>query len=176
MSGFMAYNGDVNSLIPVYKEISKMKKVNIDEFYVLGISVKTTNKNGQSAKDIGELWQRFMIEKIIDKVPDRLDDNIYCLYTDYQGDYTEPYTVILGCKVNSHASAIEGMTLKKVNGGVFTKFTAKGNLSEGVVYNEWAKIWNISSARVYDTDFEVYGKNAMNPENAEVDIFVAFKE
>ncbi len=68
------------------------------------------------------------------------------------------------------------MTLKKVNGGVFTKFTAKGNLSEGVVYNEWAKIWNISSARVYDTDFEVYGKNAMNPENAEVDIFVAFKE
>ncbi len=153
-----------------------MKKVNINEFYVLGISVKTTNKNGQSAKDIGELWQRFMAGKIIDKIPNKLDDNIYCLYTDYQGDYTEPYTVILGYKVNSNASAVEGMTLKKVNGGMFTQFVAKGNLTEGAVYNEWAKIWNISADRVYDTDFEVYGKNAMNPENAEVDIFVAFKE
>ncbi len=153
-----------------------MKKVKVDDFYVMGISVKTTNMNGQSSKDIGKLWEVFIADKVMDKISNKLDNNIYCLYTDYEGDHMAPYLVVLGCKVDSSCDVLDGMSLKKVNGGTFTKFTAKGSLIEGVVYQEWATIWAIEKNRVFDTDFEVYGEKARNPNNAEVDIYVAFQE
>ncbi|HZV12359.1 MAG TPA: effector binding domain-containing protein, partial [Candidatus Kapabacteria bacterium] len=34
--------------------------ITLDEFNIIGISVRTTNQNGQSQKDIGELWEKFM--------------------------------------------------------------------------------------------------------------------
>ncbi|WP_370527302.1 GyrI-like domain-containing protein [Pedobacter sp. SYSU D00535] len=60
--------------------------------------------------------------------------------------------------------------------GGFTKFTAKGNLNEGIVFQEWTKIWNMDFPRKYTADFEVYGERAQNPEAAEVDIFIAVKD
>ncbi len=153
-----------------------MEKIKVDEFNVMGISVKTTNVNGKSTEDIGRLWERFFADKIMDKISNRLEDNIYCLYTDYEGNHMEPYSVILGCKVDNNCDVLDGMIVKRVNGGKFTKFTAKGSLTEGVVYQEWAKIWNIDADRVFGTDFEVYGEKAKNPEESEVDIYVAFKE
>ena len=32
----------------------------------------------------------------------------------------------------------------------------KGNLAEGIVYNEWLKIWNMDLNRTYTADFEIY--------------------
>ena len=52
---------------------------------------------------------------------------------------------------------------------------SKGSLNEGVVYQTWDKIWKSDLNRSYTADFEVYGKKAQNPENAEVEIFVAIK-
>ena len=44
-----------------------------------------------------------------------------------------------------------------------------------MVFGEWTKIWNSDLVRTFTADFEVYGEKAQNPENAEVDIFVAIK-
>ncbi len=153
-----------------------MKKIKIDHFYVMGISVKTTNVNGQSAQDIEKLWELFIADKVMDKISNKLDNNIYCLYTDYEGDHMSPYSVMIGCKVEGHCDVLDGMTVKKVNGGIFTKFTAKGSLIEGVVYQEWTKIWAIAKDRVFDTDFEVYSEKAQNLNDAQVDIYVGVKE
>ncbi len=152
-----------------------MEMVNVNEFLVVGISVRTSNENGKAAKDIGELWNRFLSENILDQIPDRLDNAIYSIYTDYEGDYQKPYTVVLGCKVANDAAVREGLVAKMVKSGKYSKFVAKGDLNKGVVYKEWANIWNINSERVYDTDFEIYGEKAKDPNNAEVEIFVAFK-
>ncbi len=83
-----------------------MNKTNIETFTVIGIAVRTTNKNGQSAKDIGALWNKFMSEDILSQIPNKIDNTIYSIYTEYEGDYTQPYTTILGCKVKSK----DGMT------------------------------------------------------------------
>ncbi len=48
-----------------------MKKIKMDEFYVMGISVKTTNINGQSSQDIGKLWEVFIADKVMDKIPNK---------------------------------------------------------------------------------------------------------
>lgn len=154
----------------------KMEKVKIEAFKVIGISVRTTNENGQSAKDIGELWNKFMSEEILNKIPNKVDNTIYSIYTDYESDHSKPYTTILGCKVENLDTIPEGMTAKTFNTGNYTKFVLKGDLTKGAVFAEWSKIWEMDLQRTYTADFEVYGEKAQNPTNAEVDIFVAIKE
>jgi len=153
-----------------------MEKVNIKAFTVIGISVRTTNENGQSAKDIGELWNKFMSEGIIEKIPNKIDNTILSIYTDYESDHTKPYTTLLGCKVENLNEIPKGMIGMEFKGGIHTKFTAKGDLTKGAVYVEWSKIWKMDLKRTYTADFEIYGEKAQNPTNAEVDIFVAIKE
>ncbi len=146
-----------------------------EDFYVLGISTRTSNEDGRAREDIGALWQRFFVEGIAEKVNNKLEYSIYSLYTDYESDYTGDYTVILGYKVPAETTVPEGMVFKKVKGGKYTKFVAKGDLSKGVLYKEWAKIWQIDLERTYDTDFEVYGEKAKDPSNSEVEIYVEFE-
>jgi len=152
-----------------------MDKVTIKEFTVIGISVRTTNENGQSAKDIGALWNKFMSEGISDKIPNKIDSTIYSIYTEYESDHTKSYTTILGCKVENADTIPNGMIAKTFKGGNYAKFVSKGDLTKGVVYEEWSKIWNTDLDRLYSADFEVYGEKAQNPTNAEVEIFVATK-
>jgi len=152
-----------------------MEKTTIDAFTVIGISVRTSNENGQSAKDIGELWNKFITEGIVEKIPNKEDNTIYSIYTEYEGDHTKPYTTILGCKVKNLDSVPDGMIAKTFTGGKYTKFVSKGDLTKGVVYKEWLKIWNTDLDRKYSADFEVYGEKAQDPSNAEVSIFVAIK-
>jgi predicted transcriptional regulator YdeE len=147
----------------------------ISGFSIIGIAVRTTNENGQSGKDIPALWQKFMVQGMLEKIPSKIDDTLYCIYTDYESDYTKPYTTILGCKVANIDNVPDGMVVKTFAGGSYTKYTAKGNLMQGIVFNEWVKIWDRDIVRAYTADFEVYGEKAQNPADAEVDIFIAIK-
>ncbi len=153
-----------------------MEKTNIKTFKVIGISVRTINENGQSAKAIGELWNKFMTEGILNKIPNKVDNTIYSIYTDYESDHTKPYTTILGCKVENLDTVPNGMIAITIKDGNYTKFVSKGDLTKGAVFIEWSKIWEMDLQRTYTADFEVYGEKAQNPTDAEVDIFVAVKE
>ncbi len=145
----------------------------IEKFNLIGIAVRTTNENEKAAQDIPALWSTFIAEGILQKIPNRIDDTIYCMYTDYEADYTKPYTTIIGCRVSSLENIPEGMTGKTIPTGNYVKFTAKGNIMHGVVQDAWKDIWNSDIERTYITDFDVYGVKAQNLENAEVDIFVS---
>jgi predicted transcriptional regulator YdeE len=146
-----------------------------EKFSVIGISVRTTNENGQAGQDIPALWHKFMTEGIAEKIPNKSDNAIYCIYTEYEKDHTKPYTTILGCKVDSLDSVPNGMVGKTFDAANYSKHIAKGSLLQGIVFNEWTKIWNSDLNRTFTADFEVYGVKAQNPENAEVDIFIAIK-
>ncbi|MGB1207361.1 MAG: GyrI-like domain-containing protein [Chitinophagales bacterium] len=150
-----------------------MDKVTIKTFKVIGISVRTTNENGQAAKDIGELWNKFMVEGILEKIPNKVDNTIYSIYTDYESDHTKPYTTILACKVENIDTIPNGMIAKNFNKENYAKFVSKGNLTQGAVYNTWKEIWNKDLDRAFTADFEVYGEKSQDPTNAEVEIFIA---
>ena len=150
-------------------------QVTIPKFNVIGISVRTTNENAQASTDIPALWARFMNEAIAAKIPNKLDQSLYCIYTDYEKDHTRPYTTILGCQVSSLAVIPEGMVGVTFEAANYSKFVAKGNILQGMVFNEWTKIWNSDLPRAYTADFEVYGEKAQNPVDAAVDIFIALK-
>lgn len=146
-------------------------------FTVIGIAVRTTNENGQAAQDIPALWHQFMSNNMAASIPNKISDEVYCMYTDYEKDHTLPYTTMLGCAVSSLDTIPKGMVGKTVDAGTFAKYTAKGNLVQGAVYNEWVKIWaDTATNRAFTTDYEIYGAKAANPEDGEVDIFVGVKE
>ncbi|WP_108867919.1 GyrI-like domain-containing protein [Aquimarina aquimarini] len=150
-----------------------MIKTNLEPFWVLGISVRTTKKDNQFTKDIPALWDTFFSEGILHKIPHKLEDSIYAVYTDYKSDHTEEYTMILGCKVKNITAIPEGMKSVEVEKSTYTRFTAKGDINKGVIYDKWVSIWDTDLDRTYTTDFELYGEEAQNPSDAEVDIFVA---
>jgi predicted DNA-binding transcriptional regulator YafY/predicted transcriptional regulator YdeE len=153
-----------------------MEKVKIEPFKVIGIGTQTTNENNQAATDITQLWQRFLGKGLIAKIPNKVDATIYSLYTDYEGDYTKPYTVFLGCRVTDFSEIPEGLSGRSFKGGTYEKSSARGDLMKGLVIKHWEKIWQADIDRAYTTDFEVYGEKAQNPSDAEVDFLIALKE
>ncbi len=149
--------------------------MDIQKFNIIGISVRTTNENGQSGQDILALWNQFFSKGIPEKIANKSSNDIICVYTDYEKDHTKPYTTLLGFAVENLDSIPEGLTGKTIEGLHYEKFTAKGNLANGVVYDEWLKIWDSGLNRIFTSDFEVYGEKALDRENAEVDIFIAIQ-
>lgn len=145
-------------------------------FTIIGISVRTTNENGQMAIDIPALWNRFLQEGIAEKIPDKAGAEIYCIYTDYEKDHTKPYTTILGCRVAGSDHMPEGMVAKTIPEGVYTKQVARGDIMTGSVFNEWQKIWNTDLPRNFIADFEIYGERSWQGDQSEVDIFVGMKQ
>lgn len=147
----------------------------IQKFNVIGISVRTTNENGQSGRDIPALWSQFMSEEIQSKIPNKVSEDLFCIYTDYEKDHTKPYTTILGCKVESLDVVPENMIGKTIESANYKELIAKGNLYEGIVFNKWLEIWNSDLDRSFTADFEVYGEKTQNPEKAEVAIYIALQ-
>lgn len=151
-------------------------KVQVDPFKIIGISSWTTNADGQAVIDLGKLWNRFKAENLLMLIPNRLANDVYTVYTDYMTDHRGAFMAIIGCKVNSLDNIPRGLMGREFNGGQYRKFTAKGKMPH-VVIRQWQEIWNEEKklGRKYTTDFEVYGRKSRDPENAEVDIFIAIK-
>lgn len=150
-----------------------MNKVKIEPFMIIGISVRTTNENNQAAKDIGDLWEKFMSENVLEAIPNKIDNTVYSIYTDYESDHTKPYTTILGCKVSNLHTVPGGMIGKSFDGGNYVKLSAKGDLMKGLIINKWVEIWNMDLDRAFTADFEVFGEKAQNPNDAEIDFLIA---
>lgn len=152
-----------------------MKVTQKETFYIVGISVRTSNENGKAAKDIPALWQKFIQNDMHAKVPHRLEDAIYAVYTNYEKDHTKPYDTVLGFKVKDLKTIPENMVGVSIETSNYAKFVASGDLTKGVVVNKWKEIWNMDLDREYTSDFEVYGRKAQDPTNGEVVIFIAVK-
>ncbi|WP_027418289.1 GyrI-like domain-containing protein [Crocinitomix catalasitica] len=152
-----------------------MKKVKLESKKIIGIAVRTTNENAQAATDIGMLWEQLMAQNIVEQIPNKVSNAIYSVYTDYESDYTKPYTVILGCEVTDLTEMPEGMVSLTIAEANAAMFTVEGKLSDNIVYKGWENIWSMDLDRIYVADYEVYDERTTNPDQAEVDIFIGIK-
>lgn len=145
-------------------------------FKIIGISTETSNKEGEASTAIGALWGQFISENLFEKIPNQLDSDIVCIYTDYESDYTGKYTCLLGLKVSSLEHIPDGLTGREFPGGNFQSFQAKGGLPEAIV-DTWHTIWNQDKTlnRSYTYDYEVYDHRSRLGEESEVDIYIAKK-
>jgi predicted transcriptional regulator YdeE len=148
------------------------ENVTLGEFRVAGISVRTTNIDGHSQKDTSQLWSRFMNENIAGKIPDKLSEDIFCIYTDYESDYIGPYTTILGFKVSSAEKLAPGLVVKTISPANYLLFKYSGKLPHCVLQT-WGAIWEADIKRKYLADFDVYPPDAFSSENPEVETYLS---
>jgi predicted transcriptional regulator YdeE len=149
----------------------------IQKFYVIGIATRTTNENGQSAKDIEMLWTRFWGEEIQRQIPNKVNEDIYAVYTDYETDFTKPYTTIIGSAVSSLENIPNGFVGITIETTTYQKFISKGKMPEAVL-NTWLEIWgdkDLNSQRSYKADFTIHGKKYYDGDHAEVETYIALK-
>lgn len=145
-------------------------------FKIIGISTETSNSNGEASAAIGALWGQFISDNLLAKIPNQLNSDIVCIYTDYESDYTGRYTCLIGMKVSSLDQIPDGLTGREFPGGNFQSFLAKGSLPEAIV-ETWQDIWNQDETlnRSYTYDYEVYDDRSRLGEESEVDIYIAKK-
>lgn len=138
---------------------------------IMGISCKTSN--ARAAQDIPMLWQRFYGEAIMDKIPNKSANVVYGLYCDYEGDFTKPYTLVIGCPVDAVDTTPEGLTTKTIPQSHYAVYRAIGQMPESIV-STWQTIWQDPQLkRSYTGDFEVYGEKYFSGSPQEVEIFIA---
>jgi predicted transcriptional regulator YdeE len=145
----------------------------LDNFRITGISVRTTNQDSQSDKDIGSLWQRFTEGNLAAQIADKASDDIYCVYTEYESDHTGPYTAILGLRVNSGGSeAPRGFVNVDIPAGNYRVYKLEGKFPESIA-NTWRQIWKDPIERKYTADFDLYKAGAKSFEETEAVIYLA---
>jgi predicted transcriptional regulator YdeE len=158
--------------------------VDFHSFQVIGIAASTNNaKEAGPDAIIGKQWQRFFSEGLLNKIPDRVDQSIIAVYTDYSSDANGQYTIILGAKVKPLPNPVipEGMVVKTVPAGHYAVFTSERGPIAEVVQATWKRIWAYYQSpehgqRAYQADFEVYDERAADPKNAQVDIYIGVKQ
>ena len=152
-----------------------MKNTKIGELNIVGVSTRTSNEPGKAERDIPQLWQKFMSENLGTKVSAKVNETIYAVYSDYEGDHTQPYTLTIGYNVSHLDNIPEELTVKIVPPANYAKFISKGDLTKDAVINTWMEIWNTELNRSYTMDLEIYDDRAMNPTNGIAEILVALK-
>ena len=145
---------------------------NQQSFKIVGISIRTNNQ--KASNDLGKLWSKFIGENTTKKIPNKVSDDIYSIYTDYESDHNGDYTKIIGYQVSSLENIAAGLVSKEIPTSEYQKFTAKGKFPN-CVQATWGEIWNSEIDRRYTADFEVYSGKSLNITNAEVDIFISVK-
>ena len=146
--------------------------IELPSFKIIGLAVRTTNAEGKSQKDIGELWGRFSREGIFERIPDKIDSDVYCIYTDYEDGPNGHYTTIIGARVNSLERTPEICIGKNIPASKYRVYVSQGRIPE-VVMKTWQEIWNSDTPRKYQADFDVYGERSQDPEDAEITTYVS---
>lgn len=140
---------------------------------VVGVEVRTSNGDGSARVDIPKLWETFYAEGFFGRIPNRVSDEVIALYCDYAGDYSRPYSVVIGCAVSSLDEVPKGLVAKRVPAAMFAVFHARGEFPKSVG-EAWGTVWQSDLKRTYVGDYEVYGKAFA--EKKEVDVLVAIAE
>ena len=120
---------------------------------ILGIYARASNSVPEK---IGDLWRRFHAMGGAAAIEARLDDVVYSVYCQYEGDATGEYTVLIGCSVDAGAVVPMGFKKIAVAAGEFAVFEALGELPKSV-WDAWAEVWKTPLDRRFEADFDRYG-------------------
>ena len=121
--------------------------------FFIGFLLRTSNQ--EMASTAAAHWEKFHKESILDQIPNKTNNHILALYTDYEGDYTKPFSYLIGCEVSTLATVPPGLTGKVIPVSTYAVFTAQGEFPQALV-TAWQTIWTSSLNRSYTNDFELY--------------------
>ena len=161
----------------------KKEAINQQEIELIGLSVRTNNKNEMNPQlsKIGELAGRYWTQNRAAEIPNRKNPNVtLSVYTEYDSDEQGDYTYFIGEEVNSFENIPSGFQKLTISSAKYVKFTTPAGKMPEVVINAWQQIWKMSSddfggKRAYQADFEVYDHRVSDPVTTIVDVYVGIE-
>ena len=132
--------------------MAEYRIISLPSFTLVGVSVRTSNSRPDQ---IGQLWQEFYGRNIAAEILNKKSENIYSVYIDYESDYRGPYTLLIGCKVDSGQSIPTGLVQKQIPASKFAVFDANGKQPDTLI-STWQKIYTTEIKRTYTGDFDLY--------------------
>ncbi len=170
------YVFDIASQENFHKE--EMKKYTVVEkppIIIIGIECRTSNSPEAGPNDIPKHWEKFYKGDTISKIPNKASNEVLALYCDYEGDYTRPYSLVIGCPVSSTDVIPEGMVAKTIPTGSYAIFRAVGEHPKSLI-ETWGDVWQQPDLnRTYTGDYEVYGDRFFGSPQ-EVEVYIAIEQ
>lgn len=150
----------------------------IETMNIIGVELKTTNVNGKAFEEIPPFWQKFYQEGIVEKIPGKISDAVYAVYTNFENEGKNNngvYSLIIGCSVGDLDSIPSGLVSTIIPVSKYTVFESETGYPEKVG-ETWQKIWKLSEEdkkfdkkRSYLVDFEQYQSSG------EIKIYIGMK-
>ncbi|MEB2301370.1 effector binding domain-containing protein [Lysinibacillus xylanilyticus] len=161
-------------------DISEPVVMNKESFQIVGISARTSNANEITAQaKIPQLWSDFYQQNVVGQIANAVNHVTYGLYSDYETDVNGEYSITLGVEVLAADEIPEGMFVKTMPAAKYLVFTSDKGSFEEVVVKAWQDVWawfaSSGVERTYTGDFEMYDERCANPQEAQVDIYIAIK-
>ena len=130
----------------------------INGYTVVGLTIRTNNKDGNAAEDINALWQKFFEQAVGEAIPAKDGQAIYAVYHSYEGGADQPYALTIGCRIKPDAdiALVEGLTSIYIESGDYMVFAAQGEQPKALT-DTWQAIWKSDLKRSFKTDVEIYG-------------------
>jgi len=141
--------------------------------FFIGLELRTNNE--ECSATMPPHKEKFFKENIPLKIPNKINGDILALYTDYEGDYTKPYSWILGCEVSSLDEVPEGLVGKVIPESNYAVFTTQGGFPQGLIA-AWQAVWKSHLHRCYTSDFEVYRSGFDPQKNPQVKVYISIKK
>jgi predicted transcriptional regulator YdeE len=160
-------------------------KISLPALHLVGLSCRTSLQHEvtPSSAKIPVMLQQYFGNQSSEKIPHRLAPHTtYCVYTDYESDYTGEYTYFVGEKVSSFEDVPEGFSSLTIPAQHYVKMTVGPGKMPQICIESWQEqVWALSpeelrGERAYLADFEVYDERAADPKNTILDIYVGIKQ
>ncbi|MDR6726807.1 putative transcriptional regulator YdeE [Paenibacillus amylolyticus] len=137
-----------------------------------GVSARTTNAIEISGKGcIQGLWNQYFSS---DQLP-APEVARYGCYSDYTDGITGEYTILVGHEVNVDEVLPEDMDSVHLPPATYAVFTSRRGSMAEVVGEAWGAVWAWADQhkRTFTGDFELYDERSIDPENVQVDVYIA---
>lgn len=160
-----------------------LKQVQKPDMQVIGITTRTTNADEmkEHAAKIPALWGRFMQGQVSAAIPHKINAfPILAVYYDYESNEHGAYSQLIGHEVTSLAEIPEGMVGIALPASTYAVFTTERGPVTEIIGKAWQTLWSMSpeqlgGQRSYTGDFELYDERSLDPQNAQIDIYIALK-
>lgn len=163
-----------------------MQKTTIDlpEIKLVGITARTNlaNEINPITAKITPTIQQYFSLGLPEKIAHRKNPSkTFCVYTEYESDYTGDYTFFIGQEVTAFENLPEGTQQLTIQPQPYVKFTTEPGTMPNVVIQAWQNIWqmtpqDLKGIRAYHADFEVYDERALDPQNTVLDLYVGMEK
>lgn len=157
----------------------KTPAIHQDSFFIVGLEARTnTAKEASGQGIIPQQWQKFFKEAILQKIPNKADQNLYVAYTDFTDKRFGDYSVVIGARVTDHSHIPAGLVLKSIPAGNYVIIPSGKGPAEQVIPAAWQRIADaedkgqLGHMRTYKADYEVYDAASMDPQAWQAELHV----